>query len=332
MLGGFAVCLCGKAEHQGWRAWRRRLAYIMASRRSRIRHSDIGWGAAFPEHPHDPLSLPTPHFLVSTTSQQGHVRNQLGSNLFIRWEPLGSRHFLKALHLTTKPVPELLGNASYPHHSTFLLLGRMDREMLSLIWASPVSQFSLVHTAVVEMNAFISPRKIKSKLIFKSPPSVLNDPEWSPLVHPFLEPFIFTTYQPQCTLLQASTAASLSTKRQSVRKLPRKSHCPSKLSIIAPKFKSFLFSVPCCLPFVSSTHCVLAPTHWSDLNLEPTFAVRSSKTCAVIVNCFISFLECSPDCHSLSYLCLFIFYSFCENVVKWCQEPHLVLFVTILSM
>lgn len=157
--------------------------------------------------------------------------------------------------------------------------------------------------------------------------------EWSLLVHPFLEPFIFTISQPQCTLPQASTAASLSTNHQSVLKLTRKSHCTSKLSITAPRFKRFLSSVPCCLPFCRCpTHCVFAPTHWSDLNLEPAFAVRFSKTCAVIVSCFISFLECSPNCHSLSYLCLFIFYSFCKNVVKWCQEPHLVLFVTILSM
>lgn len=123
-----------------------------------------GMRCNFPEHPRDPLSLPTPHFLVSTTSQQGHIRNQLGTNLFIRWEPLRSSHFLKALHLATKPVSELLGNTSYPHHNTFLLLGRIDRVMLSLIWASPVSQFSLAHTVMVEMNAFISLRKIKSQL------------------------------------------------------------------------------------------------------------------------------------------------------------------------
>lgn len=80
-----------------------------------------GMRCNFPEHPRDPLSLPTPHFLVSTTSQQGHIRNQLGTNLFIKWEPLRSSHFLKALRLATKPGSELLGNTSYPHHSTFLL-------------------------------------------------------------------------------------------------------------------------------------------------------------------------------------------------------------------
>lgn len=184
MLSSFAVCLCGKAEHQGRRAWWRRPAYIIASRKPRRRHRNMGWNATFPEHPRDPLSLSKPHLLVSTTSQQDHIKNQLGSNLLIRWEPLRSSHFLKALHLATKPISELLGNTSYPHHSTFLLLGRMDRVMLSLIWASPVSQFSLAHTAVIEMNAFIS-LKIKSQLMKKPPISL----KWSwviPLGAPLL--------------------------------------------------------------------------------------------------------------------------------------------------
>lgn len=149
MFSGFAVCLCGKAEHQIRRAWWRRPVYIMTSRKPRRRHRNMGWESTFLEHPSDPLSLPKPHFLVSATSQQDHISNQLGSNLLIRWEPLVSSHFLKALHLATKPISELLGNTSYPHHSAFLLLGRMDRVMLSLIWASPVSQFSLAHTVVV---------------------------------------------------------------------------------------------------------------------------------------------------------------------------------------
>lgn len=51
VLSGFVVCLSGKAEHQGRRAWWRRAAYIMTSRKQRRGHSSRGWDAAFQEHP-----------------------------------------------------------------------------------------------------------------------------------------------------------------------------------------------------------------------------------------------------------------------------------------